>query len=66
MSRPESAPIEGLAGEPAERSRDTHDVLVELRAQIEQVDDVPVPDRVALFDRVNATIAAELADLDEV
>lgn len=42
------------------------DVLVDLRAQIERVDEVAVTDRVALFDRVNATIARELADLDEV
>ena len=66
MSRPESAAIDGSAGEPDPRPRDVDDVLVDLRAQIEQVDDVAVPDRVALFDRVNATIARELADLDEV
>ncbi len=42
------------------------DALAALRAELEAVDDVPVGERVALFERANETLAAELAALDEV
>jgi hypothetical protein len=37
-----------------------------LRQEVEAIDDVAIDDRVAVFERVNATIARELAALDEV
>ena len=42
------------------------DALAALRAELESVDDVPIRDRVELFERTNETLAAELAALDEV
>ena len=42
------------------------DSLAALRAELEAVDDLPVDDRVELFERANETLAAELAALDEV
>jgi hypothetical protein len=50
---------EDAAGEPA-------DGLDELRAEVDSVDELPVADRVAVFERVNDGIAAELSRLDEV
>ena len=37
-----------------------------LRAELEAVDQVPITDRVAVFERANETLARELAELDEV
>jgi hypothetical protein len=37
-----------------------------LREEVETIDALPVADRVAVFERVNATLADELAVLDEV
>jgi hypothetical protein len=42
------------------------DRLATLRDELDAIDEVPVVDRVALFERANAVIAAELARLDEV
>ncbi len=42
------------------------DSLAALRAELEAVDELPVADRVELFERANETLAAELAALDEV
>ncbi len=42
------------------------DALAALRTELEAVDDVPVGERVELFERANETLAAELAALDEV
>jgi hypothetical protein len=39
--------------------------LDRLREEVETVDDLPVGDRVIVFERVNDGIAAELARLDE-
>ena len=39
--------------------------LDDLRAQLEQLDEVPVADRVEIFEEVNAALAAQLAELDE-
>jgi hypothetical protein len=44
----------------------TVDGLDELRAEVDSVDELPVADRVAVFERVNDGIAAELSRLDEV
>ena len=44
----------------------TDDSLAALRAELEAVDELPVADRVELFERANETLAAELAALDEV
>jgi hypothetical protein len=40
--------------------------LAALRDDVEGVDDLPVAERVAVFERVNEDIADELARLDEV
>jgi hypothetical protein len=45
---------------------ETEDGLDELRSQVASVDELPVADRVAVFERVNDGIAAELSRLDEV
>jgi hypothetical protein len=42
------------------------DRLAALRAELEQLDTVPVADRVARFEHVNDVLARELAALDEV
>jgi hypothetical protein len=41
------------------------DRLDRLREEVRTVEDLPVGDRVAVFERVNDGIAAELARLDE-
>jgi hypothetical protein len=40
--------------------------LTSLRDELTEVDGIPIPERVALFERANDTLAAELASLDEV
>ena len=42
------------------------DSLAALRAELEAVDELPVAERVEVFERANETLAAELAALDEV
>lgn len=42
------------------------DPLVALRIELEQIDAVPVGDRVVRFEHANAVLARELAALDEV
>ena len=42
------------------------DPLSALRTELETIDELPVPERVAVFDRANASLARELAELDEV
>jgi hypothetical protein len=37
-----------------------------LRREVEAIDDIALDERAAVFERVNATIARELAALDEV
>jgi hypothetical protein len=44
---------------------DRPDRLEVLREEVRTVEDLPVGDRVAVFERVNDGIAAELARLDE-
>jgi hypothetical protein len=44
---------------------DRPDRLDRLREEVRTVEDLPVGDRVAVFERVNDGIAAELARLDE-
>ncbi len=48
---------------PDERSSDPTSAVA---AELEGLDELPVADHVAVLERVNATIAAELAALDEV
>ncbi|GEM_PF-3780330 len=48
---------------PDERSSDPTSAVT---AELEGLDELPVTDHVAVLERVNATIAAELAVLDEV
>jgi hypothetical protein len=45
---------------------DVPDRIAALRVQLEQLEQVPLDERVALFDRANTTISRELAELDEV
>ena len=42
------------------------DLLAGLRAAIDDVDDLPIDERLALFERVNAALASQLAALDEL
>lgn len=42
------------------------DALAEVRAALESADEVEVGTRVAIFERANDVLAAELAALDEV
>ncbi len=42
------------------------EVLEQLRRDLETVDDAPVADRLARFERANEVLAAELAALDEL
>ena len=44
----------------------SEDGLTELREALETVNDLPVDDRLAVFEQVNAQLAAELAALDEL
>jgi len=44
----------------------SEDGLTELQAALETVNDLPVEDRLAVFEQVNAQLAAELAALDEL
>jgi hypothetical protein len=43
-----------------------NDPLVALRTELEELDQLPVAERVARFERANETLARELALLDEV
>jgi hypothetical protein len=58
--------VGGLEREPPERTDGAGDPLDDLRDEVEAVDELPVHDRVAVFERVNDGIAVELARLDEV
>lgn len=40
--------------------------LETLRTRLEAIEEVPVDDRVAVFEEVNAAVAAHLAELDEL
>ena len=46
--------------------RPTDDALSELRAELDRIAEIPLADRVALFERANEVVAGHLADLDEV
>jgi hypothetical protein len=47
-------------------TEDVDPVVSALREELEALDRTPVDDHVAVFEKVNATIARELAQLDEV
>ncbi|MFW5933135.1 MAG: hypothetical protein ACOCT8_00220 [Actinomycetota bacterium] len=49
-----------------ERSEVGDDALAALRTELEAVDELPLSQRVELFERANTTLAAEPAALDEV
>jgi hypothetical protein len=51
---------------PGDGTRVHADGLDELREEVDSVDELPVAERVAVFERVNEGIAAELSRLDEV
>jgi hypothetical protein len=59
----DAAPGAGV-GEPASDDEDPR--VAALRDDLEGVDDLPVQERVEVFERVNQGIADELARLDEV
>lgn len=44
----------------------SEDALADLRQAIDGVGEQPVEERLAVFERVNAQLAAELAALDEL
>jgi hypothetical protein len=47
-------------------TEDVDPVVGALREELEALGGLPVDDHVAVFEKVNATIARELAQLDEV
>jgi hypothetical protein len=47
-------------------STDRVDALESIRAQLAAIDDLPLEERVARFEQINASIAAQLAELDEL
>jgi hypothetical protein len=58
-------PAPGAAA-PGDEAEPPVDRLESLRAEVEAVDQLPVVERVAVFERVNDGIATELSRLDEV
>jgi hypothetical protein len=44
----------------------SEDALTELRRSIDGLDELPVDQRLEVFEQVNAQLAAELATLDEL
>jgi hypothetical protein len=61
-----TSPAPGGATAPGGGSEPPVDRLESLRAEVEAVDELPVAERVAVFERVNDGIATELSRLDEV
>ncbi len=53
-------------GPPADHHPGPPDPLAAIGTELDGLDDRPVVEHVAVLERVNAAIAAELADLDEV
>jgi len=53
-------------GPPADHHPGPSDPLATIGTELDGLDDRPVVEHVAVLERVNAAIAAELADLDEV
>ena len=51
---------------PATPDAHSSDPTAAVTAELEGLDELPVAEHVEVLDRVNATIAAELAALDEV
>ena len=49
-----------------DRTEPRDGALRELRAELASIDEMPLGDRVELFERANAVVAERLADLDEL
>ena len=71
-SRPEAAdplpPSAAVGGVPrgADAGEGAKDRLEEVRAELEGIGERPIGEHVAVYERANAVLAAELSALDEV
>jgi hypothetical protein len=67
-SRPDNHSVapDGDSTGPDGGSTGPDDPLAPLRAQLATIDDLPLEERVARFEQINASIAAQLAELDEL
>ena len=55
-----------MSGDDLNRAQVADRGLADLRAALAEIDEVPLVDRVALFERANDVVAEHLAELDEV